>query len=119
MPDEDGTAITDAMTSMVGEGGGTYKTPKSSRESSDAAPSRRTAAASGGINVKAHQTLACRTSCTPRRIPQLEQEMQDLWNMRFCRCSYVTFDAGQLNSTMEHEESKTTLRKLNNPLLFF
>jgi hypothetical protein len=49
----------------------------SPKESSDVAPSLRTAVASGEIDVKAHQILAHRTSRMPRRIPPSEQEMPD------------------------------------------
>jgi hypothetical protein len=55
----------------------------SPKESSDAAPSLRTAVASGEIDVKAHQILAHRMSRTPRRIPPSEQEMR--W-LSFCIC---------------------------------
>jgi hypothetical protein len=47
------------------------------KESSDAGPSRTTAAANGEIDVMAYQILAHRMPHTPRRIPLLEQEMQD------------------------------------------
>jgi hypothetical protein len=49
----------------------------SPKEPSDAAPNRRTRAARGEIDVKAHQILARRMLRTPRRIPPPEQEMQD------------------------------------------
>jgi hypothetical protein len=49
----------------------------SPKESSDAAPSHRTTAASGQIDVTSHQIIARRRPCMPRCITPTELEMQD------------------------------------------
>jgi hypothetical protein len=80
------------------------------RGSSDAALGHRTAIERGEIGVMAHQILAHRTSCMPRCIATPKHGTQDprihatiICLTRFCRCSCMTSDVVQPNSTMDQK----------------